>query len=260
MDLNFDSPFDAREACRPSQETWEAWFDDLPRRPEYAVVWSGPPVNGYAGAPWRIGGYFVEPIESVLGLRPFDDALEGRIELEDGAEPVPYVFFEVEKIARMILHDSGLAFEILASPARLRASDRVVDDDEPRTLVRRAVCRGLLGHYRECTEGGLDDLRSGRDLSVETALRLVRELATGAALQTGRATLDLETLAERRGIDVVGDLSTAEDVEPHREALLESCEALAAALEEDAESALSTRPDAYDAIDEWLVERRLAGG
>ena len=257
LELDFETPFDAGETSCPATGSWSAWFGQLEREPDYAVLWSGPPVHGYEPAPVRVGGYFVEPVESVLGLRPFDDAHEGRVELEGVDGPVPYVFFEFEKIARMMLHDSGLAFEILASPARLRSSE----PGEAREIVEWTATRGLLGHYRECTRGGLDDLRAGREVSIEGIRRLFRELATGAALTEGRAMFDLGRLLEQVAGEAVAEVieeGGAEAIASRRGELVETAERLADAIAGEA-TALPAQPDGYEALDARIVERRLSG-
>ena len=63
-------------------------------------------------APGRWGGVFVQPATDVLGLRAWEDAWEGV--LKDNSHP--WAMFELEKIMRMLLAGSGLAFDILASP------------------------------------------------------------------------------------------------------------------------------------------------
>lgn len=258
MQLTFENPSDARDRLRPSGGEWPEWFSGLPRQPEFAVVWSGPSVNGHSGAPVRVGGYFVEPPESVIGLRPFDDAIEGTVELESLERPVPYVFFEFEKILRMMLHQSGLAFEILSSPHWLYGADEENPCSEARAIVECAATGDLLAHYREVTDGSLDDLRSERDLSVGEILRMFRSLLTGVAAGRGRSSLDLRVLAEALDVSTVSEIVSKpvqSKVHSGRSALLEEAEALFAQLD-SGESALPQHPDGYDDLNEVLVRKR----
>ncbi len=260
MKLVFEEIFDAREHLRPASGDWERWFDALDRRPQYAAIWSGPSVHGHEGAPVRLGGYFREPTESVVGLRAFDDALEGTLRLEGIEEPVPYVFFEIEKVVRMLLHSSTLAFEILASPARLLPDEHAEDAAAARDLVAWSIAEGLLGGYRESVDGGVDDLRQGREVSVGGALRLLRRLATGAALADGRATLDVRRLSESPEGDLVEEFLASDPVEPlgsRRARLLELAERLVASIERE-EGALPSDPEEYEALNAWLIEQRLS--
>ena len=258
MELQCDTPFYAGEQVTPAGGDWSAFFDQLPREPAFAVVSSGPVVDGYATAPCELAGLFVEPVESVVGLRPFNDAVEGTVRLDGVADPVPYVFYEVEKAARMMLHQSGLALEILTSPAWLR--DDLSEAEEPcrvpRQLAGWAVTEEILAHYRESTGPVVEQLVEGRGPSEMELGRTIRRLLTGLALGQGRVVRSVDEGWAHLSIEPIDEPYA--NREP--EWLAERVERLAERLR-----GLDTRlpdrrePDGYDALNDWLVATRLNG-
>lgn len=169
---------------------WGTWAADHRPPASFLSVYSGRAVHGFDSR-LRLGGVVVQPAEVVLGIRAWDDAFEGVFELDE--EPVPYALFEVEKIVRMMLHQSGLAFEILASPAMLH------DEEFPaRRIVDAAVTRGILHHYRNVASGWMARLVETQGQGAEPAdvLDVVRNALTGRALVDGRAAFDLWALAD----------------------------------------------------------------
>lgn len=260
MELVFEDMFDARGEIRPAGMEWSAWLEDLPRRPMYAAIWSGPQVNGHRAANIRIGGYFREPTSSVVGLRAFDDALEGQLQLEGTDDPVPYTFFEIEKIIRMMLHRSHLAFEILTSPARLSPPADGNEESAARDLVRWSIAADFADVYRETLEGTVDDLRAGREVSVREALRLVRRTMTGVALGERRVMFDVRQMTHRPRGGVVDDLlgrAPSEDVGPLRSDVVEFVDEYAPKLD-TSNSSLPSDPECYERLNQWLVDQRLS--
>jgi hypothetical protein len=260
MDLIFEDIFDAGEEVRPAGTDWAGWFEDLPRQPMYAALWSGPQVNGHRGAKVRVGGFFREPTRSVVGLHPFDDAMEGQLHLEGGGGPVPYAFFEIEKIIRMMLHRSHLAFEILASPARLRPPAGRGDGSAARDLVRWSIAADLADVYRDTLRGTVDDLRAEREVSVREALRLVRRTMTGVALGEGRAVFDVQKVDRTSRGGVVTDLldrEPSEEIGPLRDDVVNFVEESFPELDAST-SRLPSDPDAYETLNQWLVDQRLS--
>ena len=260
MELVFEDIFDARQQIRPAGTDWTAWFEELPRQPIYAAIWSGPQVNGHRGAKIRIGGYFREPTPSVVGLRAFDDALEGQLELEGAEEPVPYSFFEIEKIILMMLHRSHLAYEILASPARLSPPTGRGGECAPRDLVRWSIAADFADVYRETLQGTVDDLRAGREVSIREALRLVRRMMTGLALGERRAVFDVQRLEQRPRGGVVIDLlgrPPLENVGPLRSEIVEFVDEYLSKLDAS-NSSLPSDPEEYERLNQWLVDQRLS--
>ncbi len=261
MELVFEDIFDARQQIRPAGQDWTAWFEDLPRQPIYAAIWSGPRVNGHRGAKVRIGGYFREPTPSVVGLRAFDDALEGQLELEGAEGPVPYSFFEIEKIIRMMLHRSHLAYEILASPARLSPPAGQGGECAARDLVRWSIAADVADVYRETLQGTVDDLRAGREVSIREALRLVRRMMTGLALGERRATFDVQRMEHRPPGGGVGtDLLSrppSESIGPLRSEIIEFVDEHLSKLDAS-NSSLPSDPENYETLNKWLVDQRLS--
>lgn len=252
-DLTFDPPECVRDRFSPRSGDWEEWFGALERRPDYVCLWSGPEVSGYEGAPYRIGGFFAEPLESVVGLRPFADTIEGTVDLEGVEQSVPYVLFEIEKLVRMVLHQSGLAFELLASPCWIETADDEAPCRVARSILERGLASGILAHYREGAGSTLDDEADRDGRSEREWLELVREVGTGAALVQGRATLHLGRLLASRKLGVERDevalVREAEEVSPAVGPFLERLR--------DPIVGLPDEPDAYAILDEWLVETRL---
>ncbi len=111
----------------------------------------------------RVGGAYSETARSVCGLRVWDDAREGVV------DQIPWVLFEVEKLVRMLLHRSGLAFEILAAGRATHA------DFDGREVLRCGVTRGVLAHFRDVATPLLET-------NVDHAGWRWRNLLTGAAL------------------------------------------------------------------------------
>jgi len=239
LDWTFDEPRGARQFLTPRGGSWEGWFGGLERRPAFVGVWSGPEVEGYDAAQYRIGGWFVEPIESVVGLRPYDDALEGTLRVEEFDRPIPYSIFEVEKVVRMMLHQSTLAFELLSTPLWIAAEDEERPCRASRSIVRRASSADLIEGYRREGADRVEERAEGEELRGE-----VRRLATAVALGRGRVSLDL------------GRLDDLLDLGHPRSELRRRARSLLGRLEEVA-GALPESPPEYDALNSWLVERRL---
>lgn len=253
-ELSFDPPECVRDRLSPRSGDWEEWVGTLERRPQYLCLWSGPEVSGYEGAPHRIGGFFVEPLESVVGLRPFADSIEGTVDLDGVEGPVPYVLFEIEKLVRMVLHRSGFAFELLASPCWIEAADEEEPCRAARSLLERGLASGVLAHYREGAGSTLDDEAARDERSEREWLELVREVGTGAALVRGRATLHLGRLLAAPELGVERD--EVERVH-HFEEVSAAVEPFLERLRRDPVRGLPEEPDAYESLDEWLVETRL---
>jgi hypothetical protein len=239
LELTFDNPKEGRELLSPYESSWSEWLETLERRPSFVGIWSGPEVCGYSGADYRIGGWFVEPVESVVGLRPYDDVLEGTLEVEELGEPVPYAIFEVEKIVRMMLRQSALALEVLSAPIWIRAEDRSEPCGTSRGIVRRALSAEIVEAYRERTAAEVDE-ESDQDAICAAS----RRLATCVALGVGRVSCHL-----RRALETIGEDGDPED-------LLPMVSELRLRLDETAE-VLPKSPTQYKALDEWLVDRRL---
>ena len=154
----------------------------------------------------------------------------------------PFVFFDLEKIIRMMLRQSHLAFEILAAPCLTRASGF-----QPRELIGWLATSKLFASYL--------DLPPARDL---TALR---PLLTGALLATtGELSLSLPTLLDTLGEHIDGEtLSALTHSAPQPEAVARADESARALLREvNKAKSLPEHPIGYDDANAALVHWRLA--
>ena len=187
-----------------------------------------------------------------MGLRGWEDAFEGV--LSDGA---PFAIFEVEKIARMALRQDGLAFEVLAAPARLHSTDFA-----PRALATWAMTRGVLAHYRDVTAPWLGALSR---LPADAVRLGARELLTGVALARDAAFgVELDTLLAHLDASGFGGLLEAlearpEDVEVRAE-LEAAARALHAELDPSAPGPLPERVPDYDALHHAVYRWRMRAG
>lgn len=171
----------------------------------------------------RLGGVFVTPARRALGLRGWEDAYEGL------AGENPWVIFDLEKLIRMALRQSGLAFELLTSAATWSRAEFGA-----RAIARAAVTRDLIEHYHDVARPLLDD-------EAEASRWRWRSLLSGWALATrGEVSRNVATLTELAG--------TAEQTP-----------AVAARLIDEmlAGDALPRRPADYDWLEESLVNARM---
>lgn len=247
---------------------------DLPdalRSAPFLSAWSGSALHGFESG-LRLGGVFVESADVVLGLRSWNDAREGVLNASGSmgaAEAVPYAIFEVEKIVRMMLHQSGLAFEILASPVLFEAdlferdSFKTEEAFPARRIANAAVTSGLLHHYRDIARGTLARLiaSKGRGARVVDILELARVALTGRALMQAEVDFNLGTLLENYApsklseflenthAEVLIEAAWLQEFERHIEDILKSL------TPED--SALPQRPSDYDWLNDFVISSRL---
>lgn len=264
MTLTFGTDATRRSFENPPGATWPTWAARHEPPARFVSLWSGRPVHGF-GSPSRVGGVVAQPAELVLGIRSWEDAFEETFELEGHDAPVPYVLFEIEKIVRMMLHQSGLAFEILASPVHLVEGRTAQASAEPfpaRRVVRAAVTKEIIHHYRDVAGGWLDRLEEagGRGATGADALDIIRHALTGVGLMEGRAQLHIWTLVERHGSDalegLLREVEGSDTLDP--EVVEELCDhgrTLVAQLDPD-QADLPDRPADYDWLDALVVALR----
>ncbi len=233
----------------------------------HLVQFGGGQINGFSCAE-RVGGVFVQPAQVVLGLKAWDDAFEGVL-----AGETPWVLFEAEKIVRMLLRQSGLALEILASPVAANFGAGLGVDFDPLALVRGAITREIVLYYRDVTRLGVSRLLA----LVESARfddpclldnwgwlqDLFRNLLTGCVLgQQGNVCLHLEHLLDSQIADgvrellnegFVGNLAVLGELGKH-------AVRLQGFLEVERAQILPERPSNYDGLNDWLVAQRLVAG
>lgn len=243
----------------PVGTSWSEWVADLDRRPVSLTFWSGPEVHGFASR-LRLGGVFVEPVESVVSLRSFSDSLEGTVRIEGVDEPVPYTLYDLEKVARMLLHDSGTALEILGAPAGVDWTPNRVAFG--RRVVRRGATAGLATHYLEVARPTVEALVAGEPVGRLELLEGSRRLLTGVGLLDGRVEFDLSRLLDEYADDGLEEvLGGAEAPAPDSgayAAVADRLGELRVRLEEAEGGVLSDEALDYDGLDEMIVEERLA--
>lgn len=246
----------------PADTSWSTWVEQLDRRPVLLTCWSGPEVHGFE-SPVRVGGVFVEPLESVVSLRSFSDSLEGTLRLSGVDRPVPYTFYDLEKVARMLLHDSGTALEILATPAAIDwKSNRL---ELGRRIVRQGASSGLLHHYAEASWPTVRALREGRSLDRRELLEAARHLSTGVGLVEGRVAFDLRTMVDhhRQGDVLADSLEWQTAPEPGSSAYTRVADVFSDLWERIDGSdggVLGEEALDYDGLNATVVEERLAAG
>ncbi|MFW5968470.1 MAG: DNA polymerase beta superfamily protein, partial [Persicimonas sp.] len=216
MSLTFEKPAEMHPLESPAEASWAEWAGAHEPPARFLSVWSGPPVHGYDG-PVRVAGVLAQPAELVLGIRSWNDAFEGTLDLSESGDEIPYALFEVEKIVRMMLHQSGLALEILASPTLLVAGGNGRRGGElfpARRIVESAITGDIIHHYRDVAGRWLERIEeAGRaNLGEVDAREVARNALTGRALMEGRVAFDLWTLAERYGDGALVDLLRQLDV------------------------------------------------
>jgi hypothetical protein len=256
-----------------------AEHDHAPPAPLFVALYDGPPATALPRSTSRIGGVFVHPAETVLALPGFEDAYEGLTRLgedeqsgatngaEDGAAyPIPWTLFDLEKIVRMMLHQSGLAFAILTAAPTLHTTD----DFDPRAIAGALATRDLLAHYRDLGRDALGTPDPGAPGEVASLLDALRYLCAGVALaERGAVAHSMATLLAHAGrLDLPDGLDelVAPTLEGARldRASLEALGAIARDLSRRLERALAGeggalpgRPHDYDGVSEMLVTRRL---
>lgn len=250
---------------RALKASFGARYPAVERPPvRHLVRFSGRQVHGFACTE-RVGGVVVHPAEVVLGLKAWDDAYEGV--LPEGN--VPWVLFDAEKIVRMMLRQSGLALEILASP--WASGEALVSGGmDAQWVVRAAITREIVLHYRDVTRPGVAWLVQAGEVgevgSDKIRLQeLFRNLLTGCVLgQQGHVSLHLDDLLDfevARGVrEPLGEVvsgGASEDSGAVRE-LGRQAARLQGLLEVEQARVLPERPSDYEGLHGWLIAERLA--
>ncbi len=244
------------DAARAPGMDWAQWAGDQRPPAHFLALWSGRAVHGFT-SPERVGGVVVQPADVVLGIRSWDDAFEGILEVAQWGNAAPFALFEVEKIVRMMLHQSGLAFEILASPAVLH------DADFPaRRIVDAAVTRGVLHHYRDVAQGQIARLERAQGQGVRPAdlLDIARHALTGVALADGLVDFHLWELVDAYGSSTLEGLlreapHDAKLDDGYRADFARAVESLIERIDPDA-AKLPDNPEDYDYLNDLVVTQR----
>jgi hypothetical protein len=244
----------SRDTVDVADGGWREWAAEHEPAALFLSAWSGRAVHGF-DSPLRLGGVVAQPAEVVLGLRAWEDAFEETHDLDEYNRPVPSVLFEVEKLVRMMLHQSGLAFEILASPVVL------LDQSFPaRRIIESAVTTDILHHYRDVASGLVRRLveSNGQGATPADVLDAVRNALTGRALVDGRVGFDVWELAGEYGSEaLLREVESGERVELE---LLGKVSAHVEGLLDDIrpdEATLPASPQEYDWLNDFVVSCRL---
>lgn len=177
----------------------------------------------------RMAGIFVERAETVLGLKAWEDAHEGTT---TGAKA--FVFFEAEKVIRMLLRQSTLAFETLATRRLIHG-----DPDLALRLLEAGLTNQIIPHYRDIVGHKLKNWSSLTQLQRQVA---ARQLYTARALhQHGVIAFEEESFSQLFE-DFSLEKSTLESI--HLQ--LESPSKL-----------LPVEPSGYDTLHQILIALRL---
>ena len=215
------------------------------------------------------GGVLVQPARVVLGLRAFEDAFEAVT-----VSGQPLVLFDLEKITRMALRQSGLALQILGQPG----AAWLARGWHPHELLRACVSREVLSCFADVTAraawraqqrlepGAQEALDDGDALLMELAQLLTgATLARDGALSYGvpellgswpalSARAILQEVCERGRRDA---LDAARRTSAGRGALVQSVQMLRAWLEPSRAVALPARPADYEGAQQQLIQARL---
>jgi hypothetical protein len=235
--------------------------------PPGAIVVCGVTGSHYYGFPSRdsdvdLKGIHLAPARALLGLRQpaqTHDVLRVFEEVEHDLTTN-----EAGQALGLLLRGNGNMLERILSPIQLVEGS---DLDELRELARGAVAKVFSKHYRGYFAGMVREHAASEVPRAKTLLYAYRVALTGVhLLLTGEVRGDVRANAAEhgvRGIDELvlakregaekGALDPALDAE-HRGKLGELEQALDRALER---SSLPDLPPNADAIDAWLVARRL---
>lgn len=217
------------DELEPIAQDWQSWAAERPAAP----IWLAE--LHLSDESSRFGGVFVTEPRTVMGLRGWDDAREG-IRAE-----IPWVLFDLEKIVRMALHQSGLAFEILTSPVCDPQSDF-----PSRRVATSAFHAGLVSYYRDIALPLVE--------GTSTEFWRWRSLLTGWLLSTsGLVSHRLPELITRTNDDSLRGL--VDDGSP----TVPSATTARHYIDEMVASAhsLGSGPADYDWLDEFVFTRRM---
>ena len=197
------------------------------------VMISGTEVHGWR-TPRHIAGISTAPAAQVLGLHAWDDAREGL------AIGTPWVIFDIEKLVRMLLRQSPLAFRVLAS--HLCAVNITPIDRE--FILNAAVTQQLVRNIGIESKNTIKTTQRRDDV-----LGVLAELAGGWALARGHVDLHaaavLGTHPEWHDLDLESDVDVRRAISSLADELL------------NIEAVLPERPANSDGLSTWLVNRRL---
>jgi predicted nucleotidyltransferase len=254
-----------RDAMTPIQQRVAAQVvaEETAARETLVVSLCGAHAYGFASvdSDLDLKGVWIAPTRELLGLRSPPSAVD-RQEWIDDVE-VDFTVNELAQAVNGVLKGNGNMLERILDPAPLHAGAGL---DELRALARKNLHKRSHAHYR----GFAYSQRQAVDPSAPQAkkvLYVLRTCLTGThLLEASDVEPDLTALWQRYGFDEVPELiehkraaergSLPDAWIPKVPALLERAFArLDAALEH---SQLPEQPSDAEALETWLVDRRLA--
>lgn len=253
-------------------QDWAGWGRAQPVAASFLSAWSGPGVHEIP-TPWRLGGVMVHPAKTILGIRAWNDAHEGLLSAapeagalfeNDAPMPapgVPFVLFDLEKIVRMMLHQSGLAFEILASPMVL-LSESSAAAFPARDIIQAAITAEILEYYWDIARGSLWQMleAGGQGVGMDDVNNAIRHALTGVLLSRGEVEFRLPTLLARCQVSCIAALAADLDSQAARDPgyLKELYAAVDDLIEKTRaeDCVLPVQPLDYDALNDLVVSLR----
>lgn len=194
-------------------------------------------------------GIVVQPAATVLALPGWEDAYEF---VDDGSL---HTLFDIEKLIRMFLHGSHLALEVLGSTRRsryLEETEAILDWTVNRRHLRPAIDSAATLWSDSATA-----------LDTGTVIDHFRRFLQGRALTRHQFGMGLNVLLEEVETDLADELTTlagdrakvAETVPSHTLAAMRDFTRKHPI--DPQTSSLPGAPSHYEALSNWLVDRRL---
>lgn len=229
-------------------------------RTHLVVALSGAHAYGFPSpdSDFDLKGVHVLPTERWLGLHT-PDSHASRMEIIDGVE-VDYSSNEIRQVLAGVLNGNGNYIERILGPHLLRTHPLLA---ELQPLVRNALSRRVLNHYRGFSTGQLRELERGINRSAKQVLYVLRTAMTGIhLLRTGLVEPSLAALAsddaeiaelillKQRGERIELDAARLEHWLTRLRELQVELEAAAAS------SCLPAEPPNETQIEDWLIALR----
>lgn len=220
-------------------------FLESPRRVEFeaperqlvrASLIGGPHFDGFDGFEAQLGGIWIEPTASVLGLRAFNDA-------DEGIDPL-HVYYELEKVLRMLLRQSPLALRVFASPLLVAPSEW--DQEFIEDILRRAVGQQMVTAMLDLSADADNRSQRSNAMPAAWASDSLRWALAAKSLMGGVVGFNLELLARHHELEIA-------ELEP--DARLEVARSVREEVD-SSENVLSPGPSDYSGLSDWLVDVR----
>jgi uncharacterized protein len=244
-------------------EQWKVYIESLDYRPLFVTV-SGAHLYGFPSPDSDVDlrGCHQLPLRDVVGLKLPNETVE-RTDENAGVE-VDLVSHEVGKYLRLLVRNNGYVLEQIFSPLVVTGHEFL---DRLRPIAARCVTRHHYHHYRGfyATQRKLLDKQEAK--TAKAVLYAYRVLSSGIhLLRTGCVEANLNRLNEHFGLTFLDELIAMKTAEkaapgqldwPFHEAQLGQLEA---ALEQAFDESPLPEDRDWQAVNEFLVNLRLAGG